>query len=140
MASETSALVRTMCPMNCHPTLCGMLAEVRGGKLVGVRGDEENPDSRGFLCVRGKASRDVIGNPRRLLQPLLRDRRGEGDWRLGHPIPSRSGAAATRHQPAPAAQIPLQRDTENMPEFQKAFGCKSGDAMVRAADQRCKLW
>ena len=49
--------VRTMCPMNCHPTLCGMLADVEDGKVVAVRGDPENPDSRGFLCIRGQASR-----------------------------------------------------------------------------------
>ncbi len=67
-----------MCPMNCHPTLCGMLAEVRDGKLVGVKGDDDNPDSQGFLCIRGQASREVIGNPARLLHPLIRDRRGEG--------------------------------------------------------------
>ncbi len=64
-----------MCPMNCHPTLCGMLAEVRDGKLVGVKGDEANPDSQGFLCIRGQASREIIGNPARLLHPLMRDRR-----------------------------------------------------------------
>ena len=67
--------VRTMCPMNCHPTLCGMLAEVRGGELLGVQGDPDNPDSRGFLCIRGQASREIIGNPARLLHPLIRDRR-----------------------------------------------------------------
>jgi len=70
-----SKIVRTMCPMNCHPTLCGMLAEVRDGTLVGVKGDESNPDSRGFLCIRGQASREVIDNPARLLHPLMRDRR-----------------------------------------------------------------
>ncbi len=75
MTDPASTLVRTMCPMNCHPTLCGMLAEVREGKLVGVRGDEANPDSRGFLCVRGQASREVIDNPARLVHPLVRDRR-----------------------------------------------------------------
>ena len=33
MAIQT---VRTMCPMNCHPTLCGMLVDVEDGatKLV----------------------------------------------------------------------------------------------------------
>jgi len=66
-----------MCPMNCHPTLCGMLAEVSDGKLVAVRGDEANPDSRGFLCVRGQASREVIDNPARLMHPLMRDRRSD---------------------------------------------------------------
>ena len=73
--ASASAIVRTMCPMNCHPTLCGMLAEVRDGKLVGVKGDEANPDSQGFLCVRGQASREIIDNPARLLHPLIRDRR-----------------------------------------------------------------
>ena len=54
---------RTMCPMNCHPTLCGMLVEVEDGRVLGVRGDPDNPDSQGFLCVRGQASREIIGNP-----------------------------------------------------------------------------
>ena len=67
--------------MNCHPTLCGMLVEVEGGRLLGVRGDPENPDSRGFLCVRGQASREIIDNPRRLLHPLVRTRRGEDGFR-----------------------------------------------------------
>jgi hypothetical protein len=40
--------IATMCPMNCHPTLCGMLVDVRDGHLAGVRGDKDNPDSQGF--------------------------------------------------------------------------------------------
>jgi anaerobic selenocysteine-containing dehydrogenase len=73
--------IRTMCPMNCHPTLCGMLVTVEGGRLLDVRGDPDNPDSRGFLCVRGRASREIVDNPRRLVQPLVRARRGADDWR-----------------------------------------------------------
>ncbi|MGH8689175.1 MAG: molybdopterin-containing oxidoreductase family protein [Burkholderiales bacterium] len=66
---------RTMCPMNCHPTLCGMLVDVEDGKVARVRGDPDNPDSRGFLCIRGQASREIIDNPARLLHPLVRDHR-----------------------------------------------------------------
>ncbi len=77
MAKPTSKTVRTMCPMNCHPTLCGMLAEVQDGKLLSVAGDKDNPDSQGFLCVRGQASREIIDNPARLLYPLMRDRRSD---------------------------------------------------------------
>ena len=73
--------IRTMCPMSCHPTLCGMLAEVEDGKLLRVMGDKDNPDSQGFLCVRGQASREIIDNPHRLLHPLMRDRRTEDAWR-----------------------------------------------------------
>ena len=67
--------------MNCHPTLCGMLVDVEDGRLVGVRGDPDNPDSRGFLCVRGQASQEIIGNPARVLFPLVRDRRTDDAWR-----------------------------------------------------------
>jgi anaerobic selenocysteine-containing dehydrogenase len=70
-----------MCPMNCHPTLCGMLVEVEDGRVLDVRGDPENPDSRGFLCIRGHASREILDNPRRLLHPLVRARRDEAAWR-----------------------------------------------------------
>jgi anaerobic selenocysteine-containing dehydrogenase len=68
-------IVRTMCPMSCHPTLCGMLVEVDDGRLVQISGDHENPDSQGFLCVRGQASHEIIGNPSRLLRPLIRAHR-----------------------------------------------------------------
>ena len=68
---------RTMCPMNCHPTLCGMLVEVEDGHLAGVRGDPDNPDSRGFLCMRGHAAREIPDNPQRVLHPL---RRAGGGW------------------------------------------------------------
>ncbi|HEY7495078.1 MAG TPA: molybdopterin-dependent oxidoreductase, partial [Candidatus Tectomicrobia bacterium] len=70
-----------MCPMSCHPTLCGMLVEVEDGRLVRVMGDKANPDSQGFLCVRGQASQEIIGNPARLLQPLIRHQRTETAWR-----------------------------------------------------------
>ncbi len=72
---------RTMCPMNCHPTQCGMEVTTRDGQLEQIRGDKANPDSQGFLCVRGQAAHEIIGNPKRVLAPMLRDRRGGGDWR-----------------------------------------------------------
>ena len=67
--------------MNCHPTLCGMLVEVDDQEVVSVRGDAANPDSRGFLCVRGQASREIIGNPLRVLRPRIRVERGSDRWR-----------------------------------------------------------
>src|SRR4029453_3941797 len=76
-----STVVRTMCPMNCHPTLCGMIVEIEDGRLLSVKGDPDNPDSQGFLCIRGQASKEIIGNPARLLHPMVRDHRGGGDWR-----------------------------------------------------------
>src|SRR6516164_9860670 len=81
MAGSKTTAFRTMCPMNCHPTFCGMLVEVEGGKLKTVRGDKDNPDSHGFLCVRGRSTSEIFGNPRRLIFPQIRDDRRTNTWR-----------------------------------------------------------
>ena len=73
--------IRTMCPMNCHPTQCGMLVEVEQERVASIKGDPENPDSRGFLCLRGQATREIPHNPLRLSTPLRRiGKRGEDRW------------------------------------------------------------
>ena len=81
VTTTATKTVRTLCPMNCHPTHCGMLAEVAGVKLKSIAGDKEIPDSRGFLCVRGRATSEIFGNPKRLLHPVVRDDRNSDDWR-----------------------------------------------------------
>ncbi|MDO8490611.1 MAG: molybdopterin-dependent oxidoreductase, partial [Dehalococcoidia bacterium] len=65
-------LVRTMCGIWCHPTMCGMEVEVRDGRVVNVRGDHTNPDSKGFLCIRGQSAPEIVHSPHRLRRPLLR--------------------------------------------------------------------
>ncbi|HET8843812.1 MAG TPA: molybdopterin-dependent oxidoreductase, partial [Ktedonobacteraceae bacterium] len=73
--------VKTMCPMNCHPTQCGMTVQVQGNTLLGLKGDTDHPESRGFLCIRGQATREIFDNPKRLLTPLRRaGQRGEQKW------------------------------------------------------------
>lgn len=71
---------QSMCPMNCHPTLCGMTVAVRGDELLSITGDATNPDSEGFLCMRGKAAHEIVDNNRRLLTPLVRTKRGTDNW------------------------------------------------------------
>lgn len=73
--------ITTMCPMNCLPTQCGMTVEVEENRLLSLKGDRNNPDSRGFLCIRGQATQEIFENPRRLLRPLRRvGERGEDRW------------------------------------------------------------
>jgi endothelin-converting enzyme/putative endopeptidase len=40
----------------------------------------------------------------------------------------------------PLAKFRTNATLQNMPEFQRAFGCKPGDPMVRPAAEQCKLW
>ena len=74
-----SKTVRTMCPMNCHPTLCRMKVTVAGGVVTRIEGDEDNPDSRGFLCGRGRAAGEIIGNELRITRPRIRVERGRDE-------------------------------------------------------------
>jgi thiosulfate reductase / polysulfide reductase chain A len=61
---------------------CGVLAEVRDGKVVRVEGNPEHPLTRGRLCARGNAGVDLLYDPDRLKYPMLRTgARGEGKFR-----------------------------------------------------------
>ncbi|HZN52294.1 MAG TPA: molybdopterin-dependent oxidoreductase [Methylomirabilota bacterium] len=76
-----SRRLKTMCPMNCHPTFCGMEVEVQDDRVLSIRGDADNPDSHGFLCIRGQASREIVDNPLRVLRPRMRAARRDDAWR-----------------------------------------------------------
>jgi len=67
--------------MNCHPTYCGMAVEIEDDRVVAIHGDRDNPDSRGFLCLRGRAAGEIVDNPHRVLRPRMRDRRTPDSWR-----------------------------------------------------------
>ncbi|HVW34216.1 MAG TPA: molybdopterin-dependent oxidoreductase [Acidimicrobiia bacterium] len=55
----------------CEP-LCGLIATVEDGKLTGLRGDPDNPHSKGFVCTKGVAMAEVHNDPDRVLRPLRR--------------------------------------------------------------------
>jgi len=67
--------VSTICPY-CG-TGCGILLGIKNGKIVGVRGDKNNPMSRGQLCVKGRfGAFEFVNHPARLKKPLVK-RNGE---------------------------------------------------------------
>ncbi|MFF5218585.1 molybdopterin-dependent oxidoreductase [Micromonospora sp. NPDC000442] len=72
--------VPSMCQM--CTTACGIIGHVRDGRLVGVEGNPEDPNSRGGVCAKGVAGPSVLYDPYRLLYPMRRvGARGEGRWR-----------------------------------------------------------
>jgi anaerobic selenocysteine-containing dehydrogenase len=58
--------------------MCGLVLETDGGRVVSVRGDAEDPFSRGHICPKGVALGDVHADPDRLRQPM---RRTSAGWR-----------------------------------------------------------
>jgi anaerobic selenocysteine-containing dehydrogenase len=54
---------------------------VKDGKVVRVEGDPSSPLTKGTLCCKGLASKEMLYHPDRLLYPLRRrGERGEGKW------------------------------------------------------------
>ncbi|KQX22821.1 MULTISPECIES: molybdopterin-containing oxidoreductase family protein [unclassified Sphingomonas] len=58
----------------CHicEAVCGMVAQVSGGRIAKLGPDRDNPHSRGHICIKGPSMRDVVYDPDRLLRPMRR--------------------------------------------------------------------
>ncbi|MEN8614170.1 formate dehydrogenase subunit alpha [Dehalogenimonas sp. THU2] len=68
---KSDSEVSTICPY-CGVG-CGLKLQLRGGRIVGVDGDEANPASRGRLCVKGRYGvREFVHHPDRLTAPLIK--------------------------------------------------------------------
>lgn len=64
----------------CHGG-CGALLYVEGESLTRIKGDPESPMSRGWMCVKGLRTPEIINHPDRLKSPLKRiGNRGSGKW------------------------------------------------------------
>ncbi len=75
---EATAVRRSVCPYDC-PDTCGLLVEVQGDTVTGVRGDPEHPVTRGFLCRKMNHYERSINHPDRILHPMKRvGSKGEG--------------------------------------------------------------
>jgi anaerobic selenocysteine-containing dehydrogenase len=73
----------TTMPSMCQgcTTACGIIATVKDGRLIGVAGNPEDPNSRGSVCAKGVAGPSIVYDPHRLLYPMRRvGKRGEGKW------------------------------------------------------------
>lgn len=52
--------------------VCGVTLELEGARVVSVKGDKDDPFSRGHLCPKAAAIPDVMGDADRLRQPMRR--------------------------------------------------------------------
>ncbi len=61
-----------------------------------------------------------------------------GQWR-GDAVRIETQRVMVQSDPHPIGKYRVNGPLSNLPEFQKAFSCKAGSAMVRAED-RCEVW
>jgi len=76
MGYPAERTVLTTCTRDC-PDGCSMLATVREGRLVALKGNPDHPVTRGFLCRRSRDYIRRVYSPNRILHPM---KRASGGW------------------------------------------------------------
>ena len=63
----------------CHlcEAICGLVIEVRDEEIVSIKGDPDDPLSRGHICPKAIALQDIQNDPDRLKRPVRRVRKSE---------------------------------------------------------------
>ncbi|MBC7663166.1 MAG: molybdopterin-dependent oxidoreductase, partial [Caulobacter sp.] len=73
-AAVATRIVQRICPL-CE-ACCGLSLTVSGtgaqARVVAIRGDEQDVFSRGYLCPKAVALKDLEDDPDRLRQPLAK--------------------------------------------------------------------
>jgi anaerobic selenocysteine-containing dehydrogenase len=66
----------------CHlcEAICGVIIETEGDRITGIRGDTNDPLSRGHICPKAIALQDLHEDPDRLRQPMRRVRSQIGEY------------------------------------------------------------
>ncbi|HEU4947712.1 MAG TPA: molybdopterin-dependent oxidoreductase [Kribbella sp.] len=82
----TATVRRTAC--NLCEAICGVLVTVEDGRVTDVRGDESDPLSRGHICPKAVALRDLQDDPDRLTVPVRRTADGwqELSWAAAYEL------------------------------------------------------
>jgi anaerobic selenocysteine-containing dehydrogenase len=75
MTSPPSTVFRTC---NVCEAMCGLAITVQDGRISDIRGDKDDVFSRGHLCPKGPAMREVLEDPDRIRKPM---RRTGGEWK-----------------------------------------------------------
>jgi len=67
---------------NLCEAICGLEIRVRAGDIVSIKGDANDPLSRGHICPKAIALQDIQNDPDRLRRPMrrLRDRGDGTQW------------------------------------------------------------
>jgi anaerobic selenocysteine-containing dehydrogenase len=61
----------SICPL-CEAA-CGILVDADDGQLRSIRGDPDDPFSRGYICPKAAALLDLHDDPNRIRAPMVRD-------------------------------------------------------------------
>ena len=71
------AITRHYRACNLCEAICGVEIRTRGREILSIRGDKDDPISRGYICPKATALADIHNDPDRLRRPV---RKVDGQW------------------------------------------------------------
>lgn len=78
--AEDIRWIKTHCSRMDHGG-CGIIAGVKGNRIIRIKGDPDGYLNKGHICVKGMNAAGLIDHPARLRHPVRRvGARGEGKW------------------------------------------------------------
>ncbi|TDO17294.1 anaerobic selenocysteine-containing dehydrogenase [Mycobacterium sp. BK086] len=104
MVTGDTRVVRSFCRV--CTSVCGILVELDGERVLAVHGDGEHPFSKGYTCPKGRALPQIHHHPDRLERPMLRvdGRLTETSWETClDDLGARLRAIIAEHGPAAVA-------------------------------------
>jgi len=79
--SDDIRIIRTACPAHCGIDCCGILAHIKGDRVIKLEPAEFPIPNDKRICLRGLSSLDITYHPERLKYPMKRvGERGEGKF------------------------------------------------------------
>ena len=93
--------------------MCGLVIEHEGGRVLSIRGDVDDPFSRGHICPKAVALQDIHTDPDRLRRPVRREGDGwrEIGWDEAYGLVARQLQEVTRRHGRDAVAVYLGNPT-----------------------------
>ena len=130
--SDKNAVVFKTCPL-CE-AMCGLRIEVENGSVQSIRGDCDDPFSRGHVCPKAVALTDIHTDPDRLQRPMLRNAHGwkEISWSEALDLAARGLHQVQKKNGRSSVAVYLGNPTVHnlgamlfVPIFLRSFGSRS---------------
>ncbi len=80
---------------NLCEAICGLTIELEDGKVQSIKGDKDDPFSRGHICPKGTQLKDLYEDPDRLKRPL---KKVDGQWKEVEWVEALSEVARRLHE------------------------------------------
>jgi putative endopeptidase len=104
--------------------------------------DETVADLAGVRIAFGALQKSLRAHPAANVDGFTPEQQFFISWgqTSGHAMRLEAQRQLLRGDPHPVPQFRVIGPLSNTPEFQQAFSCKAGSAMVRPPEQRCAVW